>query len=146
MSSKCLLPLYNFINYPSEIPGACMDNGEDADAKLPPMQHPPLTKYSGWFRITLNQLLHHASPDCYDLRSEQFSVIVMTQERSHVGAMIGRPVIALSVSGILYRAATYLADIRSQNSLKIRFKHLKNGGFWNVTPCGSCKNRRFGGT
>lgn len=24
MSSKCLLPLYNFINYPSEFPGACV--------------------------------------------------------------------------------------------------------------------------
>jgi hypothetical protein len=23
---------------------------------------------------------------------------------------------------------------------------LKNGVFWVVTPCGSCKNRRFGGT
>jgi hypothetical protein len=23
---------------------------------------------------------------------------------------------------------------------------LKNGFFWDVTPCGSCKNRRFGGT
>jgi hypothetical protein len=23
---------------------------------------------------------------------------------------------------------------------------LKNGIFWDVTPCGSCKNRRFGGT
>jgi hypothetical protein len=23
---------------------------------------------------------------------------------------------------------------------------LKNGIFWYVTPCGSCKNRRFGGT
>jgi hypothetical protein len=23
---------------------------------------------------------------------------------------------------------------------------LKNGVFWNVTPCGSCKNRLFGGT
>jgi hypothetical protein len=22
----------------------------------------------------------------------------------------------------------------------------KNGVFWDVTPCGSCKNRRFGGT
>jgi hypothetical protein len=22
----------------------------------------------------------------------------------------------------------------------------KNGVFWVVTPCGSCKNRRFGGT
>jgi histidine decarboxylase len=23
---------------------------------------------------------------------------------------------------------------------------MKNGGFWDVTPCGSCKNQRFGGT
>jgi hypothetical protein len=26
------------------------------------------------------------------------------------------------------------------------FLSLKNGVFWVVTPCGSCKNRRFGGT
>jgi hypothetical protein len=29
------------------------------------------------------------------------------------------------------------------------YKHpfiLKNGVFWDVTPCGTCKNRRFGGT
>jgi hypothetical protein len=24
--------------------------------------------------------------------------------------------------------------------------HMKNGVFWVVTPCGSCKKRRFGGT
>jgi hypothetical protein len=23
---------------------------------------------------------------------------------------------------------------------------VKNGVFWDVTPCGCCKNRRFGGT
>jgi hypothetical protein len=23
---------------------------------------------------------------------------------------------------------------------------MKNGVFWDVTPCGSCKNRSFGGT
>jgi hypothetical protein len=23
---------------------------------------------------------------------------------------------------------------------------IKNAVFWNITPCGSCKNRRFGGT
>jgi hypothetical protein len=23
---------------------------------------------------------------------------------------------------------------------------MKNGVFWDVTPCGSCKNQRFGGT
>jgi hypothetical protein len=26
------------------------------------------------------------------------------------------------------------------------FRTLKNGVFWDVTPCGSCKNRRFAGT
>jgi hypothetical protein len=26
------------------------------------------------------------------------------------------------------------------------YKILKNGVLWDVTPCGSCKNRRFGGT
>jgi hypothetical protein len=24
--------------------------------------------------------------------------------------------------------------------------HVKNGVFWDVEPCGSCKNRRFGGS
>jgi hypothetical protein len=24
--------------------------------------------------------------------------------------------------------------------------YMKNAAFWDVTPCGSCKNRRFGGT
>jgi hypothetical protein len=33
----------------------------------------------------------------------------------------------------------------------VRFEDLtavtmKNGVFWDVTPCGSCENRRFGGT
>jgi hypothetical protein len=26
------------------------------------------------------------------------------------------------------------------------WRGMKNGVFWDVTPCGSCKNRRFGGT
>jgi hypothetical protein len=25
-------------------------------------------------------------------------------------------------------------------------EYIKNGVFWDVMPCGSCKNRRFGGT
>jgi hypothetical protein len=29
---------------------------------------------------------------------------------------------------------------------KSKFVAVKNGVFWDVTPCGSCKNRRFGGT
>jgi hypothetical protein len=32
--------------------------------------------------------------------------------------------------------------------IKLRLKHgvVKNVVFWDVRPCGSCKNRRFGGT
>jgi hypothetical protein len=26
------------------------------------------------------------------------------------------------------------------------YKYTKNGVFWDVTLCGNCKNRRFGGT
>jgi hypothetical protein len=29
---------------------------------------------------------------------------------------------------------------------QLRQNIAKNGFFWDVTPCGSCKNRRFGGT
>jgi hypothetical protein len=37
------------------------------------------------------------------------------------------------------------------NNVYVRFEvfmavTMKNGVFWDVMPCGSCKNRRFGGT
>jgi hypothetical protein len=35
--------------------------------------------------------------------------------------------------------------IMTTNQLE-RDNYMKNGVFWDVTPCGSCKNRRFGGT
>jgi hypothetical protein len=31
-------------------------------------------------------------------------------------------------------------------SESITIEQVKNADFWDVTPCGSCKNRRFGGT
>jgi hypothetical protein len=34
----------------------------------------------------------------------------------------------------------------AQSELLRTVMTLKNGVFWVVTPCGSCKNRRFGGT
>jgi hypothetical protein len=42
------------------------------------------------------------------------------------------------------------ASLRAVNSC-VRFDvftavTMKNGVFWDVTSCGSCKNRRFGGT
>jgi hypothetical protein len=34
-------------------------------------------------------------------------------------------------------------DVRSEVFTAVT---MMNGVFWDVTPCGSCKNRRFGGT
>jgi hypothetical protein len=28
----------------------------------------------------------------------------------------------------------------------VTMQYVKNGVFWDVTPCGSCKNQSFGGT
>jgi hypothetical protein len=48
----------------------------------------------------------------------------------------------------------FIQNIRTQKYLKLRVERfeiftavtMKNGVFWDVTPCGSCKKRRFGGT
>jgi hypothetical protein len=40
-----------------------------------------------------------------------------------------------------------ILTLRILRNLTIKTLHvLKIGVFWDVTPCGSCKNRRFGGT
>jgi hypothetical protein len=39
--------------------------------------------------------------------------------------------------------------IQSRNAQSLRTQgslYIENAVFWDVTPCGSCKNRRFGGT
>jgi hypothetical protein len=47
---------------------------------------------------------------------------------------------------------TAVADYKDgTNNGSLRFEvfmavTMKNGVFWDVTLCGSCKNRRFGGT
>jgi hypothetical protein len=48
-------------------------------------------------------------------------------------------------------ARTTRRNIPEDGILHVRFEvftavTMKNGVFWVVTPCGSCKNRRFGGT
>jgi hypothetical protein len=45
--------------------------------------------------------------------------------------------------GALVNAATNLRVVRFEVFTAVT---MKNDVFWNVTPCGSCKNRRFGGT
>jgi hypothetical protein len=42
---------------------------------------------------------------------------------------------------ILYGCETWSLTVREERKLRV-----KNDVFWDVTPCGSCKNRRFGGT
>jgi hypothetical protein len=59
-------------------------------------------------------------------------------------------------SGMLRRVALVRTDVSEELSASfIRVNkiselgtklYLKNGVFWDVTPCGSCKNRRFRGT
>jgi hypothetical protein len=44
----------------------------------------------------------------------------------------------------------YVSPLALIKTKKVRFEvftavSMKNGVFWDVTPCGSCKNRRFGG-
>jgi hypothetical protein len=43
------------------------------------------------------------------------------------------------------------SQMDNDNKSDVRFEvftavTMKNGVFWDVTPCGSCKNRRFRGT
>jgi hypothetical protein len=38
----------------------------------------------------------------------------------------------------------YRVEVSTRFAVEINAE--KNGVFWVITPCGSCKNRRFGGT
>jgi hypothetical protein len=41
----------------------------------------------------------------------------------------------------------FLSNVKEHVRLEVfTVVTMKNGIFWDVTPCGSCKNRRFGGT
>jgi hypothetical protein len=44
------------------------------------------------------------------------------------------------------REKVHLNQVKLFHSLLGNQDEVKNGVFWVVTPCGSCKNRRFGGT
>jgi hypothetical protein len=52
------------------------------------------------------------------------------------------------MSSVKYEQGFYIPE---DGILHVRFEvftavTMKNGVFWVVTPCGSCKNRQFGGT
>jgi hypothetical protein len=49
---------------------------------------------------------------------------------------------------VRYELGMYIPE---DDILHVRFEvstevTMKNGVFWDVMPCGSCENRRFGGT
>jgi hypothetical protein len=53
--------------------------------------------------------------------------------------------------GILHGGLHIISFINANIFQFVRFEvftavAMKNDVFWDVTPCGSCKNRRFGGT
>jgi hypothetical protein len=66
--------------------------------------------------------------------------------------------ITVTVLDVTYRPVFYLKHTmgnvctsQETHYVSVRFDvftavTLKNGLFWDVTPCGSCKNGRFGGT
>jgi hypothetical protein len=49
---------------------------------------------------------------------------------------------------VRYKLGFYIPedDIRHVRFEVFTAVTMKNGVFWDVTPCGSCKNRRLGGT
>jgi hypothetical protein len=58
---------------------------------------------------------------------------------------------AAAAAAVLVRLITDLKLLRSDDveftSAHVNFHEIKkNGVFWDVAPCGSCKNRRFGRT
>jgi hypothetical protein len=52
-----------------------------------------------------------------------------------------------SHAATIIRNTTGEQEIKERNVRSEAFTAvtMKNGVFWDVTPCGSCKNRRFGG-
>jgi hypothetical protein len=64
------------------------------------------------------------------------------------GSLPRQPVTILSQINPVHTTPSYLIKV---NLNVVRFEvftavTMKNDVLWDVTPCGSCKNRRFGGT
>jgi hypothetical protein len=73
--------------------------------------------------------------------------------RTDVSEELSASIIRVTEIGELGTTLAVTSNRRTlrRNSASVRFEvftavTMKNGVFWDVTPCGSCKNRRFGGT
>jgi hypothetical protein len=62
---------------------------------------------------------------------------------THVDPLLRVPAETKGVSAPIANSEILLAVVRFEVFTAVT---MKNGVFWAVTPCGSCKNRRFGGT
>jgi hypothetical protein len=69
-------------------------------------------------------ILEDADPEVYE-QSKNYSSVVHLKEDPHIF--------------IIFTAYIYTHDLRFSRLI------MKNGVFWDVTPCSPCKNRRFGG-
>jgi hypothetical protein len=78
---------------------------------------------------------------------ELLSHIELTVEHLHVGLRVhtGCAVI-YDLYDVLFRWGQIRDVINHVKFEVFTVVTMKNGVFWDVTPCGSCKNRRFGGT
>jgi hypothetical protein len=68
-----------------------------------------------------------------------------------VGTDVTEAIIASIIRVTRSKSGTLYYVILAILNFLVRFEvftavTMKNGVFWDVTPCGSCKNRRFGGT
>jgi hypothetical protein len=102
-------------------------------------------------------------PQCQDLR---FNARVPVSQLVGVGRAPNSDSSAVSsyaVTGSLFTGTDgdgtwHMVQSRDENEQEAKQEHdcvrfevftavaMKDGVFWDVTPCGSCKNRRFGGT
>jgi hypothetical protein len=79
------------------------------------------------------------------------SIVALSGIASSTVRLIARLGYALDTLDIRSRSLRYTSACTPHSVVRLHFFFevyllLKNGVFWVVTPCGSCKNRRFGGT
>jgi hypothetical protein len=101
----------------------------------------------------LSSFLHSNFPHYiqYTLEVEQLSCIHFSAEDFKVKVPFTGTLFELNHSSTVVHLISFAHIYDSYSSLislwvPSSISSLKNGVFWDVTPCGSCKNRRFRGT
>jgi hypothetical protein len=90
-----------------------------------------------------------------EVSEERISSSIMVERISEVGTMLAVTIHPNKGGNTMPRKLrfykSHMASYPRRRLLLVRFEDftavtMKNGVFWDVTPGGSCKNRRFGGT